>query len=68
MDQARSFTVDCDECVMRRTEVCADCIVTFVCHDGEPLVLDLSEARAVRLLAHAGLVSPLRHRRAAADR
>jgi hypothetical protein len=49
---------------MRRTDACADCVVTFFCdrdvHDG--VVMDLAEQRAVRLLASAGLVPSLRHR------
>ena len=61
MENSTSFTIDCRDCVMRRTSACADCVVTFVCEGGSALVLDLAEARVVRLLAAAGLVSPLRH-------
>jgi hypothetical protein len=59
-----SFTISCDDCCMRSTEACADCVVTFIC-DREPddaVTVDLDEARAVRLLADAGLVPRLRHR------
>lgn len=63
----RVVVIDCDECVMQGTDACTDCVVTFVCGDHEnqrsgALVLDLAEARAVRLLTSAGLVPTLRHR------
>jgi hypothetical protein len=56
-------TIDCEECVMRHTEVCDDCVVTFVVNrePGEALVIDVEEERAVRMLARAGLVPRLRH-------
>jgi hypothetical protein len=61
-----TITISCDTCSMRASEACDDCIVTFICerdaHD--PVVFDLAEARAVRLLAGAGLVPALRHRAA----
>jgi hypothetical protein len=59
-----SFTISCDECCMQHTEACTDCVVTFLC-EREPddaVTIDLEEARAVRLLADAGLVPRLRHR------
>ena len=58
-------TIDCDECVMRETTACDDCVVTFVVNrePGEALVIDVAEERAVRMLAGAGLVPGLRHRR-----
>ncbi|MET0895814.1 MAG: hypothetical protein ABWY80_08180 [Acidimicrobiia bacterium] len=58
------LTVDCAECSMRDTEVCDDCVVTFVVNrcPGEALVIDVAEARAVRMMARAGLVPELRHR------
>jgi hypothetical protein len=48
---------------MRDTDVCSDCVVTFVMsrEPGEALVIDAAEARAVRMLANAGLVPELRH-------
>ena len=58
-----TLTVSCDDCVMQGTPTCADCVVTFICgrepHDA--IVIDAAEARAVRLLARAGLVPGLRH-------
>jgi len=58
--------IDCDECVMRMTAACDDCLVTFVVGrcPGEALVIDVEEERAVRMLTGAGLVPRLRHRAA----
>lgn len=58
-----TFTISCDECIMRDTEACDDCVVTFLCDrpaEGA-IVFDLETARTVRLLGEAGLVPPLRH-------
>jgi hypothetical protein len=54
--------IDCDECVMQDTEVCEDCVVTFVMNrePGEPVVIDVAEERAMRMLGGAGLVPRLR--------
>ena len=66
---ASAFIISCDDCVMRDTDACADCVVTFICdrEPGDAVVIDVEEARAVRLLERAGLVPGLRHmpRRAA---
>ena len=62
-----TLTIDCDECVMQGTDVCDDCLVTFLC-DRDPavaVVIDAAEARAARLLHRAGLVPALRHERPA---
>jgi hypothetical protein len=72
------LTISCDTCVMRHTDACADCLVSFLCDPAridatstpvtvgrrEAVVLDLDEVRAMRLLASAGLVPTLRHREA----
>ena len=58
-----SFTISCEDCTMRATAACDDCVVTFLC-DREPddaVTIDLAEERAVRLLADVGLVPRLRH-------
>ena len=63
-----AVTISCDDCIMRMSDVCQDCVVTFIISDrrpGEAVVIDAAEARAVRLLASAGLVPALRHRRQA---
>ena len=62
-----SFTISCEDCTMRATSACDDCVVTFLC-EREPddaVTIDLAEQRAVRLLADVGLAPRLRHRRAA---
>lgn len=57
------LVIDCDECVLQDTEACADCVVTFICgvEAERPVVVDLAEVRAMRLLGDAGLAPPLRH-------
>ncbi len=67
-EQHATVTIDCDTCVMRRTEACRDCVVTFLVsterRDHEAVVVDVAELRALRLLADQGMVPRLRHRRA----
>jgi hypothetical protein len=60
-----TITISCDDCSMRHTEACRDCIVTYVCDHSaaEPLVVDLPTLGALRRLSAAGLVPELRHRR-----
>ena len=57
--------IDCATCELRRTAACGDCVVSFVCDRrvGEAVVIDVAEARAIRLLGRGGLVPELRHRR-----
>ena len=54
--------ISCDDCIMQRTDACADCVVTFICgrEPDEAVVIDVAEARAVRMLGDAGLVPRLR--------
>jgi len=58
-----SLTIDCDQCAMQGTDACAECVVTFICsrEPGEAVVVDVAEARAIRLLSGAGLLPELRH-------
>lgn len=60
-----TLTIDCGTCTLEGTDACADCVVTFLCgrEPDEAVVIDVAEARAVRLLGDAGLVPSLRHRR-----
>jgi hypothetical protein len=57
--------IDCDECAMCDTDTCGDCVVTYICsrQPDDAVIIDVAEARAIRLLANAGLVPQLRHRR-----
>lgn len=59
-----NITINCDDCIMRATTTCADCVVTFLCdrRDDSAVVFDLAEQRVVRWFADAGLVPTLRHR------
>ena len=58
-----SLTISCDDCVMRASPACDDCVVTFLCNrqPDDAITIDLAEERAVRLLADVGLVPRLRH-------
>jgi hypothetical protein len=58
-----AFTVDCAVCAHRDTDVCDDCVVSFIVgrEPEDALVVDADEARAVRLLERAGLVPGVRH-------
>lgn len=60
---AEVLTIDCDECSLQGTDACEDCVVTFLCgrDAATAVVIDIAEARAVRLLGDAGLVPQLRH-------
>lgn len=59
-----TLTIDCAVCLMRDTDACKDCVVTFLCErdPDEAVVIDASQERAVRLLQRAGMVPELRHR------
>lgn len=57
--------IDCESCIARQTAACDDCVVTYLCsrEPDEAVVIDVAEARALRMLGDAGLVPRLRHRR-----
>lgn len=48
---------------MEGTSACDDCVVTFLCgrEPGDAILIDVVEARALRLLAQGGLAPALRH-------
>ena len=56
--------IDCDECALQHSDACGDCIVTFLCgvDADQAVVINLEEARAMKVLGEAGLAPPLRHR------
>ncbi len=58
-----SFTIDCADCRHQDTPVCDDCVVSFIVgrRPEDAVVVDADEARAVRMLEHAGLVPGVRH-------
>jgi hypothetical protein len=58
-----TLSINCDDCRMRDSSACEECVVTFIC-DGAPpgrISIDAAEVRALRLLGRSGLVPPLRH-------
>jgi hypothetical protein len=64
------FTISCDDCVMRATSACGDCVVTFLLDEGAGRErapasaladLDCEQARVVQLFGRAGMVPRLRH-------
>jgi hypothetical protein len=63
MQGMETLTIDCDECRLEGTAACDDCVVTFLLGSerSTAVVIDMAEARAVRLLGDAGLVPALRH-------
>lgn len=70
MDQTsgHSLSISCDDCSMQCSSACDDCVVTFLLRDDtieqthDTLVLDLEQARVVRLFGAAGLVPDLKYR------
>jgi hypothetical protein len=60
-----AFTIDCADCMHRGTDVCDDCVVSFIVgrQPEDAVVVDAEEARAVRMLELAGLVPGVRHSR-----
>jgi hypothetical protein len=60
-----TVSISCDECELAGTSACEDCVVTFLLDPPAPqaMVVDVAEARAVRMLQRAGLVPELRFRR-----
>jgi hypothetical protein len=57
-----TLLISCDECSMQGTQVCDDCVVSFLCSEtDDAVIIDADEERAVRMLGRAGLVPVLRH-------
>ena len=57
-DEGVAITIECDRCVRRDTPACTGCLVSFVLDrsPGDAVIIDADEARALRVLAEAGLV------------
>lgn len=57
-----TITVECDACSMQGSAACEDCVVTFLLsrEPDDAVVFDAQEARAMRMLAQAGLLPTLR--------
>ena len=55
--------LDCDSCVMRDTDACDDCIVTYLLDRPEgAVIIDVEAERALRTIADAGLAPGSRYR------
>jgi hypothetical protein len=69
MTDEETISISCDDCELQNTTACEDCLVTFVLgRDPEDaVVIDVREARALRMLSGAGLVPRLRHSAARED-
>lgn len=53
--------IDCDDCTMKNSSACDDCIVTFLLDRPEgAVVFDVTEERALRALHDGGLTPPNR--------
>ena len=54
---------------MQYTDVCDDCVVTFICsrEPDDAVIIDAAEERAIRLLEGSGLVPRLRHEQRTAN-
>ena len=57
-DEDVAITIECDRCVRQDTSACTGCLVSFVLDrsPGDAVIIDADEARALRVLADAGLV------------
>lgn len=64
MTPSEPLVIDCTTCIGPTVGACDDCVVTFLCErdPDDALVIDVGEARALRLLADADLAPRLRHR------
>lgn len=54
--------IDCDDCVMKASHACKDCIVTFLLDRPEgAVVFDVAEERALRVLSDSGMAPASRY-------
>jgi hypothetical protein len=58
-----TISISCDDCELHGSTACDDCLVSFVLgrEPDDAVVVDVEEARAMRMLSRAGLVPRLRH-------
>ena len=63
MTEDTTISISCGDCALRDSSWCDDCLVSFVLgrSPDDAVVVDVEEARAMRMLARAGLVPRLRH-------
>ncbi|HXQ91121.1 MAG TPA: hypothetical protein VN768_06130 [Acidimicrobiales bacterium] len=65
----QTISISCDDCDLQGSSACEDCLVSFVLgrDPDDAVVVDVEEARAMRMLSRAGLVPRLRHSRVDMD-
>ncbi|HVA04027.1 MAG TPA: hypothetical protein VMU64_09775 [Acidimicrobiales bacterium] len=63
MTDDSTISISCDDCELLNSSACEDCLVSFVLgrEPDDAVVVDVEEARAMRMLSRAGLVPELRH-------
>ena len=63
MTDGGTISISCDDCELQNSTACEDCLVSFVLgrESDDAVVVDVQEARAMRMLSRAGLVPQLRH-------
>ena len=59
----RTISISCDDCELQDTSACDDCLVTFVLgrEPDDAVVVDVDEARAMRMLSVPVSCPELRH-------
>jgi hypothetical protein len=69
MTSGTTISISCDDCHLQATDACDDCLVSFVLgrEPDDAVVIDVAEARALRMLSGAGLVPRLRHSSAGSE-
>jgi len=62
-DPSGAIVISCDDCAMQHSEVCEDCLVSFITgrDPDDAVVIDVDEARALRMMTKVGLVPGARH-------
>lgn len=56
------LVIDCGTCIMRNTDACNGCVVTFILDRAEgAVVFDAAEERAIRAMTGAGLLPLVRY-------
>jgi hypothetical protein len=57
-EEQETISISCDECTRKGTSACRGCLVSFVLdrEPGDAVIFDAEEARALRVLARAGLL------------
>jgi hypothetical protein len=65
-ERLAQISISCDECSLEATSACDDCVVSFLLGDAddrEAVIVDVMEARAIKMLHGAGLIPELRFQR-----